>query len=117
MTDSIDARQLWGTNHYQRVFILSTLLGEINLDRREDSSKELQPHRMTLNQSQFNNIVDFIIGIFQILNKILIELRQIGIRIGLNTGCQDPYGLDCDSGNLINIASGKEASPRPEMSF
>ena len=63
MTDSIDARQRWATNHYQRVFILSTLLDELNLNRKEDSNKELQPHRMELNQKQFNTIVDFVKGI------------------------------------------------------
>lgn len=71
MTTNIGARQRWATTHYQRMFILTNLIDQLGLTRKEDFNKDLQPHRMKKNSDQFTAITDFIDGNNKLMSKFL----------------------------------------------
>ena len=56
MTNSISARQRWAHSHFIRTSIISNILEESGMTRKEDVSHHLKPHRIKSDNTAINKI-------------------------------------------------------------
>ena len=89
IANSISARQRWATSHFLRTTIISSLLETLNLQRKDDIS-------------QYLNYSTMVKG-----NTLLFKV------IGLTRETINPFTQNKGS-PLVNIATGKVASPETE---
>ena len=89
-TKSISARQRWARNHDVRSTIISQVYLELGLHSHQDVSADLKPHNIRKNNKQLQR---FIATFDQFIN---------------------PFSLDVPTDKLLNISSGKSASPPVE---
>ena len=88
LTNSIPARLRWADSHFWRTKLLSNLLEDLNLNKKEDVSEELKPHRIRCN-----------VNAQQSLRLFLSEILN-------------PFEASND--HLYNIFTGKAASESTE---
>ena len=85
-TNSISARQRWVKSHSISMSVLTSLLDDLGLSRKEDVSCELKPSRIKRNSRDLKNIM-------------LLTEQSI-----------NPFSTELDMESLFNIGSGKAAS-------
>ncbi|GFU18339.1 uncharacterized protein TNCV_1980261 [Trichonephila clavipes] len=90
LTNSISARQRWARSHDIRSTIITHVLEEIGITKKQDISTELQPHNIKKSCHQ--------------LEKFMNSFDQY----------VNPFSLDLSPDQLFNIASGKAASSEVE---
>ena len=61
LTSSIAARQRWAQSHSLKTTLISNVLGELGLSRKEDASEELKPHRIKHNCTDLEKLLDTVI--------------------------------------------------------
>ncbi|CAG9834603.1 unnamed protein product [Diabrotica balteata] len=90
LTHSISARQRWARSHDIRSSIITHVLDELGITKKQDISPELQPHNI---KNSCQQLEKFINAFDQYVN---------------------PFGLDLSPDQLFNIGSGKAASSQVE---
>ena len=90
LTHSISAHQRWAKSHDIRSSIITHVLDELGITRKQDISVELQPHNIKKSVQQLEN---FINSFHQYVN---------------------PFSSDLPPDQLFNISSGKAASSQVE---
>ena len=83
MTNSICARQRWAESQFMRVSVMSSLLEEYGMTRKEDISAHLQSHTITSDNKH--------------LTKVMEQVKET----------QDPFDTSLDPTRLYNIGNGK----------
>ena len=89
LTKSISARQRWTESHFSRMSVISSLITELKMTKKEDTTSTLKPHNIKNNNMCFGQIVDM-------------------IKANMN-----PFGT-INSLYLFNIATGKSVSQKTE---
>lgn len=90
LTDSIAARQRWARSHDIRLTIITHVLEEIGINKKQDISAELQPSNIKKNCEQLEK---FVKSFDQFIN---------------------PFSAQLPPNQLFNISSGKAASTQVE---
>jgi hypothetical protein len=90
LTDSISARQRWAESHFLRTSVISSVLEEFGLSNKEDTTKDLQKHKIK--------------GDNEALENVMVMLK--------NT--MNPFDKNLDKEQLYNLGSGKAANKDTE---
>ena len=83
LTNSIFGRQRWAKSHHFRTQNLHKLYEDLNITRKENTTKDLQQHRIQKNSKNVNSL-------FECIQNAL-----------------NPFSDDIPKDKLFNIASGK----------
>ena len=87
ITNSVSARKRWAQSHFLRISVVSHLLDNLDLNKKEDVTSDLKPCKMKKNAETLKNLHE--------------QIEE----------CINPFDRNLEKSILVNIDTGKGANP------